>query len=61
MELNTKKILDELKRIGKNKDWLANQLERSNATVTYILKSKKITHAERIAKILNIDPKDLIL
>lgn len=60
MQLNTKKILAELKRIDKNKDWLAKQLKKSNATVSYIFKSKKITHAERIGKILDIDPKDLI-
>lgn len=61
MQLNTQKIINELKRIGKSKGWLAKKIGKSNATVSYILKSKKITHAERIGGALGIEPKDLIL
>ena len=60
MKLNTEKILNELKRIGKSKGWLAKQIKRSNSTISYILKCKNITHAERIAKALGFEPKDLI-
>jgi plasmid maintenance system antidote protein VapI len=60
MQLNIEKILGELKRTGKNKGWLARQLGVSNATVTYILKSKHITHADRVAKVFGLNPRDLI-
>lgn len=60
MKLNTKKIKKELKRIGKNQTWLGEQLNASRALVSYYMQSKKITHAEKIAKVLGMDPKDLI-
>lgn len=61
MQLNTHKIINELKRLGKNRTWLANQLNTTRQNVSYILKSKKITHAEKIARVLDFDPKDLII
>lgn len=60
MKLNTKKIENELKRIGKNKIWLAEQMKVYPSMITYIFHNKPITQAERIAKVLNLDPKDLI-
>lgn len=60
MELNTEKILTELKRLGKNKKWLAEQLGVYPLWITHMLKHKPITQAERIGKALDIDPRDLI-
>lgn len=60
MQLNTQKIINELKRLGKNRTWLAEQLKTTRQNVSYILKSKKITHIERIAKVLDFNPRDLI-
>jgi len=60
LQLNTKKITHELKRIGQTKVWLANQLCVSPAMVTWIFKHKPISYAERIGIVFDIDPKDLI-
>lgn len=60
MELNTEKILEELKRLGKNRSWLADQMGVYPSWITHIFKDKPITQAERIGKILNIEPRDLI-
>jgi len=60
MKLNTNKIKQELKRLGKSQSWLATKMKVSRQLLFYMIKSKKITHAERIAKALNLDPRDLI-
>ena len=60
MELNTQKIEDELKRIGKSHSWLAKKMGIARQYVSYIFKTKPITQAERIAEVFGIDPKDLI-
>jgi hypothetical protein len=60
MELNTQKIKNELKRVKQNQTWLANKMNVSRQLLSYMILSKKITHAERIAKALNLDPRDLI-
>ncbi len=60
MELNVEKIKVELKRIGKNQSWLAKEMGVARQYLSYIFKHKPITQAERIAKALNLDPKDLI-
>ena len=60
MELNTEKILTELKRLGKTKMWLANKMGVYPSMITYILERKPITQAERIGKALGIEPRDLI-
>ena len=60
MELNTQKVENELKRIGKSHSWLAKKMGIARQYVSYIFKTKPITQAERIAKALNLDPKDLI-
>jgi len=60
MELNITKIKQELERLGKNQSWLAAKMKCSRQLLFYMVKSKKITHAERIAKALNLDPRDLI-
>jgi hypothetical protein len=60
MELNTEKIETELKRIGKNKKWLAKKMGVYPSMITYIFHNKPITQAERIAKALNLNARDLI-
>lgn len=60
MKLNTDKIINELKRLGKNRSWLAKQMRVYPSMISYIFDKKPITQAEKIAKILDIDPKDLI-
>jgi len=60
MKMDTTKIKQELERLGKNQSWLANKMNVSRQLLFYMVKSKKITHAERIAKALNLDPRDLI-
>jgi len=60
MELNVKKIMSELSRIGKTRYWLSKKTGRSTQLVLYWLNSKSIRGAEPIAKVFGIDPKDLI-
>jgi len=60
LELNIAKIDSELKRIGKRKLWLADQLGVSSAMVTYIFKHKPISYADTIALVFKLDPKDMI-
>ncbi len=60
MKLNTNKIEKELKRLGKSKGWLAKKMNVAPPMVSYIMREKPITQAEKIGKILDIDPKDLI-
>lgn len=61
MELNTDKIDKELKRLGKNRSWLAKECKITRAAISYIMNKKPITQADRIAKLLGIDPRDLII
>jgi len=61
LQLNTEKITAELRRIGKNKAWLARQMNTTPAMATYVFREKPITFADKIAAILNIDSKDLII
>ena len=60
MELNISKIKKELKRIGKNQTWLSAKISTSKQLVSYWLRTKSIAGAERIAKALDMEPKDLI-
>lgn len=60
MKLNTEKIINELSRVSKTQSWLANQLGITRQYISYILKKRPITWADRIAKILNMNPRDLI-
>ncbi len=60
LELNTDKILAEMKRLGYRKGWLAARLNIRPAMVSYILKKKPVSYAVRLGKIFGIDAKDLI-
>jgi len=60
MELNTDKINNELNRLGKTINWLANEAGRSRQIVYYWVKTKSLKGAEPIGKVLDIEPRDLI-
>lgn len=60
MELNTDKILRELKRLEKTVYWLAQEIGTSRQLVTYWLQEKSLRGADKIAKVFDIDPKELI-
>ena len=61
MELNVEKIESELNRIGKSKYWLSKEINTSTQLVLYWIKAKSVKGAEPIAKVFNIDAKDLII
>ena len=60
MELNTDKIKKELRRLGKNQTWLANQADMSRQLLSYTLLKKSLSGAEKIGRALDIEPRDLI-
>jgi plasmid maintenance system antidote protein VapI len=60
MELNAEKIIKELERLNKTRSWLAEQMGVYPSWITYISKERPITQAERIGKVLGIEPRDLI-
>ena len=60
LKLNTEKIKAELSRLGKNRTWLAKQMKLTPAMVTYLFNRKPITFADRLARIFDLDPKDLL-
>ena len=62
MKLNIEKINRELKRLGWNKPRLAKELGMTRQGIYYYLSSGPTTwKVERLAKILNLDPKDLLV
>jgi len=60
MELNVDKIEKELKRRGKNRSWLARKIVVDRSTVHYWMNTKTIVGVEKIAEVLEYEPKDLI-
>lgn len=61
MQLNVEKVKAELARMERNQSWLARKMDVSKQLLSYMILSKKITHADRIAKALNLNPRDLVL
>ena len=61
LQLNTEKIKAELKRIGKDRNWLAEQLNTTKQNVSYMFVRNSIKAAEKIGHVLGIEPKDLII
>jgi ribosome-binding protein aMBF1 (putative translation factor) len=63
MKLNIKKINQELERLGWTRTEYAKQLKISKQLLTYHLRHyvKSISVVEKLAKPLNIDPKDLLI
>ena len=60
LQLNTDKIIAELKRIGKDRNWLAEQLNTTRQNISYMFLRNSLKAAEKIGHVLNIEPKDLI-
>jgi len=60
MKLNVQKINLELERLNKNWFWVAKQLGYSWNRVKYWRTSESLRGADPIAKVLGLDPKDLI-
>jgi len=61
MKLNIKKINNELRKLGRNKSWLAKQIPTSRQRVDYWFKSRTIKAAEPISVVLDLNPKDLLI
>ena len=63
MKLNLKKIKQEMKRQHLNQTSLAKRLGVTRQRVNYILKSGAVTFrvTDMIARVLNVDSKDLII
>lgn len=60
MELFVEKIERELDRLKHSKSWLADKAGVSRQLINYWLKSKSLAGAEPIARVLLLEPKDLI-
>lgn len=62
MELNIKKIETEMKRLGWTKTKLGRELGMSKQAIHYWFNSKvTIMKAERLAQILNVSARDLLI
>lgn len=61
MKLNVIKIKKELKRLGKTDSWLAKESSTSKQLVGYWLRTKSLAGVEKIARALEIEPRDLII
>ena len=60
MKLNTEKIYKELNRLNRTIYWLAQEIGTSKQLVSYWLQKESLSGADRIAKVFDMDPKDLI-
>jgi len=62
MRLNTSKIAYEMKRLGMNQSALARALNCTRQYASLVMKGdvKTLKSIEKIAKVFNIDPRDLI-
>ena len=60
MKLNIDKIKKELKRLDKTPYWLAKEIGTSKQLVSYWLRTKSLSGADPIAKVLDMEAKDLI-
>lgn len=61
MKLDIEKILKELKKVGRNKVWLANQIGCSRQALNYILKIGPEKAAVKIAPVFGLGREDLII
>jgi hypothetical protein len=62
MKINKKKCLEEIKRQGLNKYQFALSKGISHQLLDYLIyHGKSFRTAERLGKILNLNPKDLII
>lgn len=60
LQLNTDKIQNELDRLGKNRAWLAKQMNNTQAMVNYLFEKKPLSLAVKLADIFGLEPKDLV-
>ena len=60
MKLNIKKIETELKRIDKTWWWLSKELKTDWQKVRYWRDKASLAGADPIAKILHLNPRDLV-
>jgi len=61
MKLNVVKIRRELRKLERPETWLANQSGVSRQRMSYWMKTQSLAGAEYIAKVFDIDPKDLLI
>ena len=63
MEINSEKLLNELKRHKWNQERLAEAIKMSPGTISILLKRKTTTLAtlNKIAKVFEMDAKDLLV
>ena len=64
MELNRKKIVMELDRLGKNQAWLAREMGVTRQWIFQIINNSNgatLKTIDKIGQALGIDPKDLII
>ena len=60
MKLKIEKIAKELKRLNKTSYWLAQEIGTSRQLVSYWLNTGSLAGIERIAKALELNPRDLV-
>jgi hypothetical protein len=60
MKLNVRKIELELNRLGKTWYWIAKELNYSWNRVKYWKTSGSLRGAEPVARVLGLNPKDLV-
>ena len=63
MKVNSNKILNEIKRLGWSQAKLADKVGVTRQAIDYILKAKvtKIATLNKIGRVLELDPKDLLI
>ncbi len=63
MKVNSKKILNEIKRLGWSQAQLAEKIGITRQAIDYILKERvtKLETLNKIGKVLELDPKDLLI
>jgi len=61
LKLNTTKIRNEMERMGISVIDIANRLNKTPAAIYDILKRRPVSQADRFARLLNLDAKDLVI
>ena len=64
LKLNTKRVLQEIERLGLNKNRVATEMGVHRPRVTYIFKNPDkvgLRSIEKLGDLLGVDPKELIL
>jgi len=60
LKLNINKVERERKRLKMTKTALAKRMGITKQVLNYIMNNRTLTHAHKIARIFDINPKDLI-